>query len=417
MSLDLHGHATVGCRKIVKILEVFASQVGPDIPHHTTVRQWIIRYGCHNLQNPLEKADDWISIGDLTISVGKLKCLAILGVRMSQLEEREDLTLSHKDVEVIGIYPTEKSTGKFVEEAYEDSAKRIGGNFLANVLDQGSDIKMGARLFQQTHSKVKLLHDISHKLSNIMEHELKNDKNWSAYIQELNMTRRRVFQTELSALMPKKQREKARFMDIGYLVNWPDRIKKSKENGCLESIAEERYQDYLGWIDKFVLLLDKWKYMVNTVKLIKETVRKYGYSMDIYTYLKMIFDEAAIEEEHLQEFTLKCLNTLYEEVEKLDEGQTLIGSTEVIESVFGKYKAINEGLHGITGNILGICTFVGQKKTVQEIKESMEKCSVLRAVDFVKQKFGQTLASLRKQFFSGFKGTKFDNDHELALMA
>ena len=139
--------------------------------------------------------------------------------------------------------------------------------------------------------------------------------------------------------------------------------------------------------------------------------------MEIYTYLKMIFDEAAIEEEHLQEFTLKCLNTLYEEVEKLDEGQTLIGSTEVIESVFGKYKAINEGLHGITGNILGICTFVGQKKTVQEIKESMEKCSVLRAVDFVKQKFGQTLASLRKQFFSGFKGTKFDNDHELALMA
>jgi len=78
---------------------------------------------------------------------------------------------------------------------------------------------MGARLFQQNHSIVELLHDISHKLSNVMEHELKNDKNWSAYLQELNMTRRRVFQTELSALMPKKQREKARFMDIGYLVN------------------------------------------------------------------------------------------------------------------------------------------------------------------------------------------------------
>ena len=233
-------------------------------------------------------------------------------------------------MEVIGLYPTEKSTGKFVEQAYEDSAKRIGDNFLANVLDQGSDIKMGARLFQESHLK-KLLHDICHKLSNVMEHELENDKNWSAYIQELNMTRRRLFQTELSALMPKKQREKARFMDIGYLVYWPDRIKRSKENGCLKSISEERYQDYLGWIDRFTILLDRWGSMVSIVNLIKETVRKYGYSKDVYEYLKMIFDEAMIEEERVTGFILKCLNTLLEEVKKLDEGQTLIGSTEVIE--------------------------------------------------------------------------------------
>ena len=85
--------------------------------------------------------------------------------------------------------------------------------------------------------------------------------------------------------------------------------------------------------------------------------------------------------------------------------------------MFGKYKAINEGLHGITGNILGICTFVGREKNVQEIKESMENCSVSKAVEFVKQKFGQTLASLRKQFFPCFKGTKFDDDIKLALMA
>jgi hypothetical protein len=359
LSLGLHKHATVGCRKIARILEVFSSQIGLSIPHHTTIRQWIIRQGCHSLQRPLKKADDWISIGDLTISAGKLKCLAILGVRMNQLKTRKDLTLSHKDVEVIGLYPTEKSTGKFVEEAYEDSAKRIGGNFLANILDQGSDIKMGARLYQQSHPKVKILHDISHKLSNVMEHTLSNNKSWSAYVQQLNKTRRRVYQTELSALMPKKQREKARFMDIGYLVNWPDRIIRSKLNGGLRSISEGRYQDYLGWIDKFTPLLDQWKSMVGIVKLIKETVRKYGYSMDVYTYLKMMFDEAAIEKEQVQEFILKCLNTLYEEVVKLDAGQTLIGSTEVIESVFGKYKAINEGLHGVTGSILGISTFVG----------------------------------------------------------
>ena len=136
--------------------------------------------------------------------MGKLKCLAILGVRMNQLEACEDLTLSHKDVEVIGLYPTEKSTGKFVEEAYEDSAKRIGGDFLANVLDQGSDIKMGARLFQQKHPKVKLLHDISHKLSNIMEHELTNDKNWSVVYTRAEYDKKKGFSNGAISTYAKK---------------------------------------------------------------------------------------------------------------------------------------------------------------------------------------------------------------------
>lgn len=47
----------------------------------------------------------------------------------------------------------------------------------------------------------------------------------------------------------------------------------------------------------------------------------------------------------------------------------------------------------------------------------MENCSVVQAVKFVRQKFGQTLASLRKQFFPGFKGTNFDNDKGMALLA
>lgn len=399
MALDLYGHATVGCRKIVRILEVFASQINLKIPHHTTVRQWVIRHGCHSLQTPLAKADDWVFIGDLTISVGKLKCLATLGVRMAHLESRENLTLSHKDVEVVGLYPTEKSTGKFVEAAFEDSAKRIGGEPLATIQDQGSDIKMGARLFQQNHKGVKILHDISHKLSNLVEHELRNDEKWSEYIQKLNLTRKRVFQTELSAVMPKKQREKARFMDISHLVHWPERILRSKSVGCFEGIAEERYQDYLGWICAFIPELNEWSFLECTVSFIKEIVRTYGYSTDVYNYLKMFFDEAAIEGERLQTFVSKTLNTLWEEVEKLDDGQTLIGSTEVIESVFGKFKALNEGLHGITSNILGICTFVGQAKTEQKVKEAMENCSVKKAVEFVRKTFGETLSSLRKRFF------------------
>lgn len=417
MALDLYGHAVIGCRKIIRVLEVFSIQIGLKVPHHTTIRQWIVRYGCHSLETPLEQADDWLSIGDLTICIGKLKCLAILGVRMSHLESRADMTLSHKDVEVLGLYPTEKSTGEFIEEAFEDSAQRVGGEFLACIVDQGSDIKMGVRLFKQNHCDVKILHDISHKLSNVLEHELKNDTMWSEYIQQLNMTRKRAFQTELAVLMPKKQREKARFMDISNDVQWPDRIRKSKSDGHMTSISEKRYQDYFGWMDRFVISLDEWNAMVNILNFIKDTVRRYGISKDIYAYLEMVISEAAINEERLQKFSTKALSAVSAEVEKLNEGQTMICSTEVIESIFGKFKAINECLQGITSNVLGMCSFIGRVKTIDEIKAVMEKCSVKKAQAFIKEKFGQTLCGLRKVFFPSSKRTEFDMSNSVASTA
>lgn len=413
----MYGHATIGCRKIVRVLEVFAKQISLSIPHHTTIRQWIIRHGCHSLQTPLDKTDDWIFIGDLTINAGKLKCLATLGIKKSDCELKNDLTLSHKDVVVLGLYPTDKSTGEFVNEAFEDSAKRVGGGFLSGVIDQGSDMKKGAKTFKQNHPDVIILHDISHKLSNIVEHELKNDPKWSGYIKDLTLCRQRSYQTEFAGLMPKKQREKARFMDIGHLIYWPDRVHKSKANGRLRDISEDRYQDYFGWIDGYMISLREWGYMEGIVDLIKGSVRIYGLSLDVYLYLKMFLEEAAIEGDRLQKFVLKVLNSVWEEVDKLDEGQTLIGSTEVLESVFGKYKAINEAIHGVTASILGILTFVGKEKTESDITETMESCSVKKAVKFVREKFGQTICSMRRSFFPAVKRTKFDIEQEVVFQA
>lgn len=411
----MYGHATIGCRKIVRVLQVFANQVDFAIPHHTTIRQWIIRYGCHNLQTPLDKANDWIVIGDLTISAGKLKCLATLGVRKSKLETKEDLTLSHKDVAVLGLYPTKKSTGEFVNECLEDSAKRIGGSFLSAVTDQGSDMKKGATSFKKNHPEVIILHDIAHKLSNIVEQELKKDPKWLEYTKELTLCRQKSYQTEFAGLMPKKQREKARFMDIGHLVYWPERVHKSKSDGCLCNIAEERYQEYLGWTDRFAISLNEWGYIEGIVDMIKGSIRVYGLSEDIYLYLKMFLEEANMEGDRLQKFVLKALNAVREEVEKLDEGQTMISSTEVLESVFGKYKAINEAIHGVTSSILGILTFVGGEKNERKITEAMENCSVKKAEKYVREKFGETLCTLRRRFFPVIKRTKFDTRQEVVF--
>src|SRR5208337_4831803 len=135
MCLDLYSQATIGCRKIARVLGVVFGAIHESIPHHTTIRQWIIRNGYYYLHAHLEKADDWVAIGDVTCDVGKTKCLAIIGVRMCRLEWLGNCTLTHKDMTILGLYPTEKLTGEFIHKSFENARDRVGSDFLAVVID------------------------------------------------------------------------------------------------------------------------------------------------------------------------------------------------------------------------------------------------------------------------------------------
>jgi len=375
------------------------------VPHHTTVRQWVLRNGYHNLHSKLENADDWIALGDVTYDIGKTKCLAILGVRMHRLEWRRSHTLTHKDVSLLGLYPTEKSTGEFICKAFEEACERIGGNFLAIVTDQGSDMKKGARLFVEQHLNTKIIYDIPHKLSLVVEWTLKDDPEWLRFTKKLLETRRHLQQTELAGIMPATQRTKARFMDISYLVEWPKRILKYKEEGRLKSITDQRYDKYFGWIKEFEASLEAWEYMVGTVDFMRSILGEYGLSYETQGYIKAFIDEIyPREDKQLEVFTAKALNAINEECNKVAEEELLICSTEVLESVFGKFKEINAGNQGITGNVLGISAFVGAERTEQAVKQVMENSQVKMTVDWIKQKMGDTIGRIRHRFFVRQKG-------------
>jgi hypothetical protein len=405
MALDLHGQAGLGCRKISRVLQIINQQA----PHHTTIRQWIIRNGCYVLNSPLERGSDWVVIADLTIDIGKMKCLAIIGVRMSRL--KDDLTLGHKDVEILGLHPIEKSNGIIILSALEEARKRLGEDFQALVIDQGPDIKKGAKLFSEKYPNTKILHDIPHKLAIILRKELAGDKKWTEYMKLLKQTKNRVQQTELAALLPASGRVWDRELDIGYLFEWKDRLLISKENGNLDSIKEERFLDYFGWI--FDYDLSELSSMVEAAKMIKEAVRRFGLSLEVYDYLDAYFENIPIEEKRLRDFGDKALTAIWEEVEKLSDNQTLICSTEVLESIFGKYKEMNSNAQGVTGNVLSMATYVGSKEN--DIKQVMEGVSLKQGIKWIKEKVGHTIASFRKHFFKGSNRTKFDIQEELML--
>lgn len=450
-SIDLF-RSGLGYNQISCVFNVLKSYTDIKSPHYTTIRQWVMRNSYSKLYSPLPDST-WVVLGDLTIDIGKIKSLVTVAVDVEKLKERENYILSLKDLEIIGINPTQKSTGVFACEAFREAFHRLGGpaSIAAYIIDGGSDLQNGAKLLNQAieklysvnssdlvaqqkgpensekiigvkelpNKKVPFLYDLSHKLSRVLEKELTADPNWEEYTKHLTNSRKLMAQTEFAALMPPKLRSKARFMNAALYIDWPEKILHIKQAGNLDSIPPDRYEKYFGWLPIFLPSLDNWIPKVSAVEMIKGIVRQYGLSQDSYEYLKYTFSLMPLENEILN-FTNKALDSVYEEVKKLDVDQTLPAFTESLESTFGAHKNhVGRSGQGLCGNVITIATLVGSSPTVDEIHNAMEATSVKKIRSWAKEKIGETVGSLRRKYFKiksditscnadNFKETKFD---------
>lgn len=390
----------LGYKQIENTFKTLFSDLHQKKPSDSTIRLWVMRSGYAKLNKELPDGQ-WIIIGDVTVDVGTLKCLVNVGVNLDVLYEREDITLTFDDLEVVGIHPTQKATGEFAEESFRSDIIRLGGfkNVKALLIDQGRDLTKGAKLLQEGEKRLKILHDISHKLSLALEKDLKEDPLWNEYIKYLTKTKQLVQQTELAGLQPPKQRSKARFMNVSLYIDWFTRLQTSKEDGNLKHIPEERFNEYFGWMSKFEFFYEIIQQNVGITEIIKDTVRRGGYSTEIYEHLIELFDLMPIDK-GVHSFICKALDAVNEEVEKLDEGERLPATTEIVESLFGSHKNHSAcGGHGITGSVLTLGALVGKTLTSEDTRKIMEETPVQSILDWVNDKVGDTLAKLRNRFF------------------
>lgn len=406
LSLELFRKG-LGYKQIESVFEALEPYLSRKGPSDSVIRQWMMRLGFFKLHEPLPDRE-WMMLGDVTIDIGTIKCLVTLAVDVDMLHERGDYTLSSKDLVITGIHPTECSNGEFAYQAFQEGVKRLGGidAVLGLVIDQGSDVKKGARLLQEANAKIKVLYDIPHKLALVLEKELKNDGKWIAFTDQLTKTKRLVQQTELAALQPPSQRSKARFMNADLYIQWPEKIFQAKADGNLDEIPEKRYQEYFGWLSGYSSELLLWGQKIGVIETIKETVRQHGLSECTYEYLLTSIAEMPLEN-RVEDFICKIFTSVNEEVVKLDEGQSLVVSTEIVESIFGSYKYHSaRGGHGITGNSLTIGVLVGRMPTFEEISQALVATPVSKMLKWVDEKIGNTLSKVRNKYFSK---KKFDD--------
>jgi hypothetical protein len=398
VSLVLTCGASSRCTAHVLGLLGEAADTDAITPHWATGRSWLLRIGLAALRRPKVIADDWVWMVDHSIQIGPCKCLVVLGIRL--IEFPVGRPLGHQDLEPIALVPMTSSTKQTVAACLEDAVARTGVP-RAILNDHGADLHGGVAIFRAAHPQTSELYDITHKAACLLKARLEGDPRWTSYASQSGQTKFAIQQTELAGLVPPSQRSKARFMNVGGLVEWGRKTLALVEDPSrLEplGITAERVRAKLGWLVEYREALDEWSAYQAVIDAALGFARcrglYLGAGFDVAATLPRATGDAAKLREELIQF-------VRDESLKARVGERFPGTTEVLESCFGKLKALEDGQSksGFTGLVLSLGAMVSNW-TAETLGEALERCRVRDVTAWCRKMLGQSVQSQRKQAYS-----------------
>jgi len=404
-------------KAIHEVFSCYVALMAKKVPSYKTVRRWIVRLGHYKLYCPLEQSDDWAVVTDASIQIGEDKCLMVLGIRLSQLKRGK--ALSFEDYFPLVLEMHKQCNAKTVDAALRQAQLRVGKIRLI-CADQGPDIVAGIRLYQEDHSETSYIRDITHRVAVLIKHELKNDEEWARFCKEAAQTKSRVQQTGLAHLSPPNQRSKCRFMNMEALVGWGRKMlcfmekeKNEKEPGHdLKAIHE-----HFGWLYGFSDLLKACSDILEVCQMARHLVRTDMIDRDVVTKLEAMFESIPLCDRACQ-VAGEILDFLAECAEKVPHGALWIGSSEVIESLFGKLKSIEHDQNngGFTSLVLSAAACVGAID-IQTIDLALNNSKDKDIVAWEAQNLGVTVQAKRKQFLINTRQKSTGSQEEDFLIA
>ncbi len=386
-------------RVLALIAEVFGLSI--DIPDWTTGRLWLMRLGHAMLTMPLEQADDWAWLADHSVQIGQEKCLVILGIRLRDLP-KPGACLQHRDLHLIALVPRTSWTRQEVDDALEKAVKRTGVPRVI-VNDYGVDLHGGVQIFQERHPHTQEIYDIKHKAACLLKHLLEKEPRWQEFQRQVGQTRCAVQQTELSFLVPPTPKPKARFMNLQPQLEWADGvldILRDPPAQVLQWASPERLQAKLGWLHEFADVVPEWSHWQQVVNSAVEYVNRHGISRST---AKGMYQEMSRPFAHVSTATLaqELVRFVARQARQTKPGERFPGSTEVLESCFGKMKELEKqhSRGGFTSLVVSFGAILADT-TNNVIKSALEHSGTADVYRWCKEHLGTTHFGKRKLAFA-----------------
>lgn len=363
-------------------------------PSCTTIKRWLQKVGYFKLKRPKAAANDWMIMMDASIQMGAQKCLLILGCRQVDLPKNRALTL--EDLEVLSLRVVSNLTSKLITQELQ-SLKAIIGTIKCVCCDQGSDMIRGVKDFQLDNPETRLINDTAHKIANILEAVLEKNESWIKFRENVTHSRRKMQNSLVAGALAPSPRTKARYMNVDALIKWAAGMLILLDKGISTpevNIGELR--KHLSWLESYREDICYWNRLISIGIIAKEQIRLEGIHMNTPENFEDSISSIEIGYRELQ-FVDKILSFLLKQSHGLMAGDHFFGSTEILETLFGKLKFMEkeQTVFGFTSLVLAAAACVGSNsdKTIRDAVVSVTQSAIDEWSD---KEIGKSIQSQRR---------------------
>ena len=378
-----------------------------QIPHFTSVIHWTLRAGM-TLFNEVGPADEpWIAVIDCSIDIGTRKALVVLRVPLSALHQKQD-AIGLQDCECVGLKIATCWNGPLVKDALADIFGQAGMP-RAIIKDGGTDIKRGVELYQAANDAehVQVIEDVGHLAANALKAEFAWRAAFAKFLDIVRKGSSRIRQTDLAWLLPPKVRTKGRFQGITEVAEWagkllnlmggPGRSKSDSEVGMLRK-AFRGLSQLRGFLEQFCATCEVTE---RFLKLLKRRGLNQATGAEAKFILKQ-FPQGSQVRARLSAWIDRHLKIQRE----LAIGQLpLIVSSDVVESLFGKFKTIvQRNPQAELNRLVYIIPLLCGTHAAAEIDRALRGCSHGQMLDQIRKTIPPTLRQQRHRVLDAASG-------------
>jgi hypothetical protein len=333
----------VSFRSVPRILSIVSGYYGVKIswiPHFTSVINWTLRVGLARLNSVIQIDEPWVALIDVSIDVSIKKALVVLRVKLSTLQEK-GRAITLEDCECIDVQVSDTWNGETVSAAIEETFKKAGKP-VAILKDGGSDLAKGVRIWRKkTNSKkVVVIEDIGHVAANALKATYSKLTAFIAFLASLKSGAAKLRQSDLAYLTPPKIRTKGRFQSITTVAEWASKILSllGGPGRPKEGSLADRLRGFMPGISDHRKFIEGFARTAEVVSKVLEILKHQGINQKTYRECRNQLESLpnrCIVKKRLMKWLDKHLRIQC----RMGIGQTpLLSSSDVIETLFGKFK-------------------------------------------------------------------------------
>jgi hypothetical protein len=283
----------------------------------------------------------WVAIIDHSIDIGTKKALVVLRVNRDILGKKGK-AIQLEDCECIGLKISEKVNGESIALELEAIFEQAGTP-TAIIKDCDHTLQKGVRLYTEKKKiTIPVIEDLGHVIAGALKAQYKNSEGYKAFTEMAGQGAKRLRQTELAFLIPPKLRAKGRFQSIGTLGKWGDKMLSALayRGRAQKGSALDKLRQALPGFGQHKNFIRSFAKTAKVTSNIMEQLKNKGLNKQTYEQCLILLKELP-RRSTIKKRLVTWLERHLTIQEKI-EAKSLLISSDIIESLFGKFKHVIE---------------------------------------------------------------------------